>query len=69
MDFLANTNIFKDATIEKEEHDKSLEAKDKLQEGNPMLKGVISLEKLYDFHNCFKGPTNTKTKSSTLMHK
>ena len=43
--------------------DTAKESKEKI-----IPKGVVSLENLYDLHNCFKGPSNTKIHSSTLMH-
>lgn len=57
---MTNAEVFKDAAIDKEEAD--------LRKGNPLPKGVVTLEKLFDLHNRFRGPPNTKTHSSTLLH-
>lgn len=45
--------MFKDATIDEDEYDKVfLEEVDK-QKGNPIPKGVVSLEKVFDLQNKF----------------
>jgi len=66
---MANDNIIKYAMIDEDMHEKSLQYTTNDNKVNPIPKGVVSLEKLYDLRNCFKGPRNTKTHSSTLMHK
>lgn len=43
MEFLSNTNVFKDMAIDEDEHEKTLQGVDSW-EGNPMLKGVVTLE-------------------------
>lgn len=66
--FLANIDIFKDKTINEDKHDKSLQGRAKICDGNPMPKGVVSLENLFDLQIQFKGPPNMKTQISTLSH-
>jgi len=63
---MVNVNVFKDASIDEDQVKKAL--KDSAQEsrGNPMPKGVVSLEKFNDLQNHFKGLINTKSHSSTL---
>lgn len=65
---MANGDVFKDATIDEDMHEQSLQDTPDENKGNPIPKGVVSLEKLYDLQNRFKGPKNTKNNSSTLMH-
>ena len=54
LHYMANVDVFKDATIEKDEHGQSLQAATNDKKGNIILKGVVSLEKLYDFHDHFQ---------------
>ena len=68
LEFMLNTDVFKDAVIEEEDHDQSLQKEKEERKGNPMPKGIVSLEKLFDLQNCFHGPPNTKVQSSTLSH-
>ena len=63
---MANVDMFKDAFINEDGHDKSLKEEVELLKGNIMLKGVVSLEKLYNLQNHFKGPVKTKSQSSNL---
>jgi len=65
---MANTDIFKDVAIDEDMHEQSLEDTVGDSKGNLILKGVVSLEELYDLQSHFKGPRNTKTNSSTLMY-
>ena len=66
--FMENANIFKDATIDEEEHEKTLQDAANASKGNLIPKGVMSLEKLYNLQNRFQGPVNAKTHRSTLSH-
>ena len=68
LDFMLNTNIFKDTVMEEEHHDRTLQEELKNRKENPIPKGIVSLEKLFDLQNCFRGPPNTKVQSSTLAH-
>lgn len=66
LEFMTNAKVFIDATIDEEEHARSLQEEAGLQKGNPLPKGMVILEKLFDLQSCFKDPLNTKTHSSTL---
>ena len=59
---MANAHVFKDTTIDEDVHEQSLQYTPDDSKGNPISKGVVSLEKLYDLENHFKGPKNTKPK-------
>lgn len=65
---MANVDVFKDASIDKDEHKKALQDVVQASKENPMTEGVVSLEKFYDLHNRFQGPVNMNTHSSTLSH-
>lgn len=62
---MANAEIFKDIAIDEDVHKQCMEETIDDSKGNPIPKGVVSLEKLYDLQNCFKGPKNTKP---TILH-
>eukprot|EP00253_Pinus_taeda_P017659 PITA_17659 len=68
LHFMANTDIFKDATIDEDEHKQSLQDVANVRKGNLIPKGVVLVVKLYDLHNSFQGLVNAKTHSSTLLH-
>lgn len=61
-----NANMFKDVFIEEDKHDKGLQEASNEINGNTTPKGVVSLKKLYDLQNWFRGPINTKTRSLKL---
>lgn len=65
---MANTDVFKDANIDEDEHNKALQDAAQASKENPMPKGVVSLKKLYDLQNHFKGPVNTRAHCSNLSH-
>lgn len=65
---MENAHVFKDLAIDEVKHAKYLQFSSQESEGNPMPKGVVTLEKLYDLQNRFKGPFNTNTHNSTLSH-
>lgn len=67
VEFITNLDLFKDVIVD-EEHEQYLEDETKICRINLMPKGVVTLEKLYHFHNCFKGPPNTKTQIFTLRN-
>lgn len=50
---MANTDVFKDATIDEAKHEKTLKDKTNARKGILIPKGVVSLEKLYDPQNHF----------------
>ena len=64
---MANVDVFKDAVIDEDEHEQSLQVVADDKKGNLIPKGVVSLEKLYELQNHFQGPRNNKTHSSTMM--
>lgn len=68
LHFMANANTFKDAVIDEEKHKRSLQAKTSSKKGHLILKGVTSLEKLYDLQERFQGPRKSKTHSFSMMH-
>jgi len=68
LHFMANTDVFKDAAIDEDEHEQSLQVGVDDKKGNLIPKGVVSLEKLYDLQNHFQGPRNNKIHSSTITH-
>lgn len=66
---MANANVFKDATLDEDKHEKVFQDAARENKENPMPKDVVSLENLYDFHNHFWGLVNEKTHSSMLWPK
>ena len=68
LEFMINTEVFKDTVIEEDEHDQILKGTQGKHKENPMTKWIVSLEKLFDLQNRFRGPPNTKVKSSILAH-
>jgi len=66
---MANANIFKDAVMDDDEHEWSLQAEAGNMKGLLIIKGVASLEKIYDLQERFQGPRNRKSHNSTMMHK
>ena len=51
LDFMLNTDIFKDAIMEEEDHDRALQEELKIRKEKPVPKGVVSLKKLFDLQN------------------
>lgn len=45
---MANSDVFKDAAIDEDEHEQYLPTGDDDKKGNLIPKGVVSLENLYD---------------------
>jgi len=68
LEFMENAEVFKDAAINEEEHDKTLQDEVDSWKGNTLPKGVVSLEIFFDLQNRFRGPPNAKMHSSTLLH-
>ena len=68
LDFMLNSEVFRDAIIEEDEHDQVLQETREERRENPMPKGIVSLEKLFDLQNRFRGTPNTKVQSSILAH-
>lgn len=48
LHFMVNDDTFKDAAIDEDEHEQSLQAGVDIKKGHLIPKGVVSLEKLYD---------------------
>lgn len=69
LEFMLNTEVFKDAAIDEVDHDQALQEEHDKRKENPMPKGIVSLEKLFDLQSRFCGPPNTKVQSSTLAHR
>lgn len=65
---MANDDLFKYVAIDEDEHERDLQESTQAHKGNPMPRRLLSLEKIYDLQNYFKGPTNAKTHNSTLLH-
>ena len=68
LHFMANVDIFKDTVIDDDEHEHSLQAEANNKKGHLITKCVATLENIYDLQECFQGPRNIKTHSSTMMH-
>jgi len=66
--FMANTNVFKDAVIDDDKHECSLQAEVGNMKCHIITKDVESLENLYDLQEWFQGQRNIKTHSSTMRH-
>jgi len=45
---MANVDVFKDTTIDEDEHEQSLQAAADHKEGNLITKGVVSIQNLYE---------------------
>lgn len=69
LHFMANIDVFKDASINEDVNEQSIQDTTDDSKGNLIPKSVVSLKKLYDLLNHFKELRNTKTHSSTLIHK
>lgn len=65
---MVNFDVFKDATIDEDEHERELQDAARAEKENLILKGVVSLEKLYDLQNHFRGLVNPKNNNSMLSH-
>ena len=66
---MLNTEVFKDVAIDEADHDQALREEHDKRNENPMPKGIVSLEKLFDRQSRFRGPPNTKVQSSILAHR
>jgi len=53
LHFIVNTNTFKDAAIDENEHERSLQARVDVKKGHLIPKGVASLENIYELQECF----------------
>ena len=51
------------------DHDNALQEEHDKHKENPMPKGIVSLEKLFDLQSWFRGPPNSKVQSSILAHR
>ena len=73
INFLHSEDTFKGLVIDDEQHEALLQAstsasKEKLEQSNIIPKNIVKLEKLFDLQEKFRRPTNTKTRSSTLLY-
>ena len=66
LHFIANIDVFKDAAIDDDEHERSLQAEAGNMKSHIITKGVASLEKLYEMQERLQAPRNNKTHSSTM---
>ena len=65
---MANVYGIENAVIGEYEHKQSLHVIADDKKGNLIPKGVVSLDKVYDFYNYFQGSRNNKTHNSTMMY-
>ena len=71
INFLHSEDTFKGSVIDDEQHEALLQAsasKEKPEHNNIIPKNIVRLEKLFDLEEKFRRPTNTKTRSSTLLY-
>jgi ribonuclease HI len=71
INFLHSEDTFKGSVIDDEQHESLLQAstsEDKPKYSKAMPKNIVRLEKLFDLQEKFRRPTNTKTRSSTLLY-
>ena len=61
LEFLTNDENFKGEVIDEEEHQENLRS------GNFILKGVRTLEGMFDMNDKFRRPTNIKMHSSSMQ--
>ena len=69
INFLHSEDTFKGLIINDEQHEALLQAstlENKPKYSNVMPKNILRLEKLFDLHDKFKKPTNTKISSLSL---
>ena len=71
INFLHSKDTFKGSVIDDEQHEALLQAstlEEKPKQSNIIPKNIFRLEKLFDLLEKFRRPTNTKTRSSTLLY-
>ena len=71
INFLHSEDTFKGLVIDDEQHEALLQAsvsEEKPEHSNIIPKNIVRLEKLFDLQEKFRRPTNTKTRSSTLLY-
>ena len=71
INFLHSEDTFKGSVIDDEQHEALLQAstsKEKPENSNIVPKNIVRMEKLFDLQEKFRRPTNTKTRSSTLLY-
>ena len=71
INFLHSEDTFKGSVIDDEQHEsllQSLASEDKPEHSNIIHKNVVRLGKLFDLQEKFRRPTNTKTRSATLLY-
>ena len=71
INFLHSEDTFKGSAIDDKQHEALLQAlalEEKPKHSNIIPKNIVRLEKLFDLQEKFRRPTNTKTRSSTLLY-
>ena len=71
MNFLHSKDTFKGSIIDDKQHESFLQAsalEEKPEHSDIIPKNIVKLEKLLDLQEKFRGSTNTKTRSSTLLY-
>ena len=63
-----NVDAFKDTTANEDEHEKPLKTTVDGKKRDPIPKGAVSLNKLYDLQNHCQGPKNSRTHRSTTTN-
>lgn len=64
---MANVDTFKDEVIDEDDHERSLQEEASSKKGHLILKGLESLEKIYDLQECFEGPKNNQAHNSIMI--
>jgi len=62
-------DTFKEITTDEGKHEKLLKTTVEGQKCNPLLKGWVPLNKLYDLQNISQGPRNSRTHKPTTTNK
>jgi len=58
----------RNAAIDEDKHERSLQVGMEIKKGQLIPKGVVSFKKLYDLQELFQGPRNSKTHNSNVMN-
>ena len=71
INYLHSEDTLMTSIIDDEQHEDLLQAstsEEKPKQNNGMPKNIIRLEKLFDFNDKFRRPTNTKKRNSSLLY-
>lgn len=63
-----NVDAFKNITIDEGKHEQPLETTAGAKQGNLILEGWVSLNKLYGLHNFYQGTRNSGTHRTTTTN-